>query len=93
MESAAFLAIKQDDQAAALSLSEESLRIGRRLGDHDLVAKALNVVGLVARQSGDMDQARACFGERKCTGSPGGTRLTCQGRMGCVSPPRTRSPL
>jgi diguanylate cyclase (GGDEF)-like protein len=63
MESAAFLAIKQDDQASAKSLGEESLRIGRRLGDHDLMAQALNVVGLVARQSGDLDQARACFGE------------------------------
>ncbi|MCP2242232.1 diguanylate cyclase [Lentzea aerocolonigenes] len=63
MESAAFLAIKQDDQATALSLGEESLRIGRRLGDHDLVAQALNIVGLVARQSGDLDQARACFRE------------------------------
>lgn len=63
MESAAFLAIKQDDQATALSLGEESLLIGRRLGDHDLVAQALNIVGLVARQSGDLDQARACFGE------------------------------
>ncbi|HEX8868966.1 MAG TPA: tetratricopeptide repeat protein, partial [Lentzea sp.] len=63
MESAAFLAIKQDDQATALSLGEESLRIGRRIGDHDLVAQALNIVGLVARQSGDLDKARACFGE------------------------------
>ncbi|MFS8102642.1 diguanylate cyclase [Lentzea alba] len=63
MESAAFLAIKQDDQATALSLGEQSLQIGRRLGDHDLVAQALNIVGLVARQRGDLDQARACFGE------------------------------
>ncbi|WP_186763071.1 diguanylate cyclase [Lentzea tibetensis] len=63
MESAAFLAIKQDDQAAALSLGEKSLQLGRELGDLDLVAKALNVVGLVARQSGDIDRARACFGE------------------------------
>ncbi|SFQ99897.1 diguanylate cyclase (GGDEF) domain-containing protein [Lentzea waywayandensis] len=63
MESAAFLAIKQDDQETALSLGEKSLRLGRDLGDLDLVAKALNIVGLVARQSGDMDRARACFGE------------------------------
>lgn len=63
MESAAFLAIKQDDQVTALSLGEKSLRLGRDLADLDLVAKALNIVGLVARQSGDMDRARACFGE------------------------------
>ncbi|MEV6235509.1 diguanylate cyclase [Lentzea sp. NPDC051838] len=63
MDSAAFLAIKQDDQETALTLGSESLLIGRRIGDHDLVAQALNIVGLVARQSGDLDQARACFGE------------------------------
>jgi tetratricopeptide (TPR) repeat protein len=63
LDSAAFLAVKQDDHAAARSLSEESLRIGRDLGRPDLVAQALNVLGLVARHAGDMDRARACFSE------------------------------
>jgi tetratricopeptide (TPR) repeat protein len=63
LDSAAFLAVKQDDHAAARSLSEESLRIGRDLALPDLVATALNVVGLVARDAGDIDRARACFSE------------------------------
>ena len=63
MDSAAFLATKQDDHADARSLGEDSLRLGRRLGDPDLVASALNVVGLVARNTGDHDRAAAYFRE------------------------------
>jgi tetratricopeptide (TPR) repeat protein len=63
LASAAFLAVKQDDNAAARSLGEESLRLGRHLANPDLIAKALNVVGLVARDTGDVDGARAYFGE------------------------------
>ncbi|HEU4425303.1 MAG TPA: diguanylate cyclase [Pilimelia sp.] len=61
--SAAFLAVMQDDYAAARPLGEESLRLGRHLADPELLASALNVVGLIDRATGDLDRARACFGE------------------------------
>src|SRR5262249_8420307 len=63
LESAAFLAVKQDDHVAAWALGEESLRLRRDLALPDLIAKALNVVGLIARDTGDIDRARACFSE------------------------------
>ena len=63
LASAAFLAEKQNDHVAARSLGEESLRLGRHLAAPDLIAKALNVVGLVARDTGDLERARACFSE------------------------------
>jgi tetratricopeptide (TPR) repeat protein len=61
--SAAFLAVVQADYAAAMPLGEECLRLGRHLADDDLIASALNVVGGIARGAGDLDRARACFGE------------------------------
>ncbi|MEU0878153.1 diguanylate cyclase [Lentzea sp. NPDC005914] len=89
MESAAFLAIKQDDQATAQSLGEQSLRIGRRLGDHDLMAQALNIVGLVARQSGDIDQARAYFGEcveiEQAHGKRGNVLAAARGNLSIIA--------
>ncbi|MET9633489.1 diguanylate cyclase [Lentzea sp. NPDC006480] len=89
MDSAAFLAIKQDDQATARSLGEESLRIARGLGDHDLMAQALNVVGLVARQSGDLDQARAYFGEcveiEQAHGKRGNVLAAARGNLSIIA--------
>jgi diguanylate cyclase (GGDEF)-like protein len=61
--SAAFLAVMQDDYAAARPLADESLRLGRLLDAPDLLANALNVVGLVARATGHLDRARDCFSE------------------------------
>jgi tetratricopeptide (TPR) repeat protein len=63
MQSAADLAVMQDDYPVARSLSEKALRLGRELADPDLVASALNTVGLVARQTGDLDRARAYLRE------------------------------
>ncbi len=89
LESAAFLAVKQDDHAAARSLSEESLRIGRELGHADLVAKALNVVGLVARDAGDIDRARACFSEciaiKEAHGKRDGVLSAARGNLSTIA--------
>jgi diguanylate cyclase (GGDEF)-like protein len=63
LNSAAFMAVMQDDYAAARPLGEESLRLGHQLADPDLIANTLNVVGLIARATGELDRARACFSE------------------------------
>ncbi len=63
MESAAFLAVMQDDYPAARPLGEQSLRLGRQLANPDLVARALNTVGLILNATGDLDGARGCFTE------------------------------
>jgi len=61
--SAAFLAVMQADHTDARPLGEECLRLGHRLADPHLIANALIVVGLIARATGDLDRARACFSE------------------------------
>jgi predicted ATPase len=63
VHSAAFLAVMQDDYAAARPLGEESLRLGRQLADPDLTASALNTVGLVSKAASEFDSAIACFNE------------------------------
>jgi diguanylate cyclase (GGDEF)-like protein len=63
LNSAAFMAVMQDDYVAARPLGEESLRLGYQLADPDLIANTLNVVGLIARATGELDRARACFSE------------------------------
>jgi diguanylate cyclase (GGDEF)-like protein len=61
--SAAFLAVIQDDYAAARPLGEESLRIGRQLADPDLITGSLNTVGLILKAANELDAAIACFHE------------------------------
>jgi diguanylate cyclase (GGDEF)-like protein len=63
IHSAADLAAMQDDYVVAGPLSEECLRLGRHLADPDLIASALSIVGLVARQTGDLDRAHAHLSE------------------------------
>jgi tetratricopeptide (TPR) repeat protein len=63
LNSAAFMAVMQDDYAAARPLGEESLRLGHQLDDPDLITSTLNVVGLINRTTGDLDRTRDCFSE------------------------------
>ncbi|HEU4421863.1 MAG TPA: diguanylate cyclase [Pilimelia sp.] len=63
VNSAAVLAVMQDDYAAARPWGEESLRLGRRLANSDLTATALNTVGLILKAASEFDSAIACFNE------------------------------
>jgi predicted ATPase len=89
LESAAFLAVKQDDHASARSLAGEALRLGRRLADPDLIAKALNVVGLVARNTGDIDGARTylaeCVAIQEARGVRDGTLVSARGNLATIA--------
>ena len=57
------LAWIQADYAAAKALHEESLAIGRALGDESSIADSLNGLGLVNWNQGDYGAARALFEE------------------------------
>jgi diguanylate cyclase (GGDEF)-like protein len=63
LNSGAFMAVLQDNYVAARPLGAESLRLGYQLGDHVLIARTLNVIGLIGRATGELDRARACFSE------------------------------
>jgi diguanylate cyclase (GGDEF)-like protein len=63
LASAAFLASVQDDLAATLQLGDEGLSLARGLGDHKILAQALNVVAIAARMFGDYDRARELHSE------------------------------
>jgi predicted ATPase/class 3 adenylate cyclase len=57
------LAWMQGDNARALALCDESLALGRELGDQTGIARALTWRGLVALRQGDFDAATALFEE------------------------------
>ncbi|MDR7531996.1 MAG: tetratricopeptide repeat protein, partial [Armatimonadota bacterium] len=58
---AGYLALNQEDYAAASRLLEESLAIGERLGDRRAIALALNWLGVVAWRLGEFGRAAALY--------------------------------
>ncbi|MGZ3679245.1 MAG: ATP-binding protein [Ktedonobacterales bacterium] len=60
---AATLASIQSEQRTAIELAEESLALSRELGDGNRVAGALNLLGFMALQGGDVERAGALFEE------------------------------
>jgi predicted ATPase len=63
LNGAGILAHYQSDDRSARSLLEESLAIGRELGDRAMIAACLNDLGNVAQEQGDAEAARALYEE------------------------------
>ncbi|MGE3511804.1 MAG: tetratricopeptide repeat protein, partial [Vicinamibacterales bacterium] len=60
---AGYLAMRQNDYAAALPLFDEALAIWRDIGDANGTAVTLRNLGVVAHHQGDHDRARTMFEE------------------------------
>jgi tetratricopeptide (TPR) repeat protein len=63
LESAARMALRQPNFAAAGRLVEESLAIGRELGDPERIAISLNALGNIKAEQGEFAEARMLYEE------------------------------
>jgi predicted ATPase/class 3 adenylate cyclase len=63
LDGAGVLASQQGDHVAAQALHEESLAIGRELGDQARIASSLHNLGTLAQRSGDSAMARSVLEE------------------------------
>jgi predicted ATPase/transcriptional regulator with XRE-family HTH domain len=63
LEGSALLAIRQADYSTARSLLEESLVVGKALGDKLGIANSLRAMGTMAHVQGDYSTARSLHGE------------------------------
>jgi predicted ATPase/class 3 adenylate cyclase len=63
LNAAAFLASRQGDYEATRALCEESLVVGREVGDKRVMASSLNILGHVAIDHGDTGAAWALYEE------------------------------
>ncbi len=88
LDAASALATEQGDHQRAATLSEESLRLYRRLGDRRGAATATNILGSVALRQGDYRRATAlyeeCLAARRELDDPRGT-ATALNNLGIVA--------
>jgi predicted ATPase/DNA-binding SARP family transcriptional activator/Tfp pilus assembly protein PilF len=63
LETAAMMALRQPDFAAAGRLIEESLAIGRELGDPEQIAFSLSVLGNIKAEQGEFAEAQLLYEE------------------------------
>jgi len=72
---AGYLAVMQDDTAAAVPLLEESVDLGRRLGDDATVARAAQFLGRAALFHGELPRAASLTEEALAVNRTSGDRM------------------
>jgi non-specific serine/threonine protein kinase len=82
LSSAGWMALEQDDVAAARMLCEQGLALSRECGDDELVAEHLAQLGHTARQQGEYARAEALYEESLATGGTLSPRSEVAGTLG-----------